>query len=254
MEMSIDLTLMIESKRRIIEAKELAEMNDRLKSAFLSNMSHEIRTPLNGIIGFSDMLLKMDFSELEKSEFLQIINKSGKRLMNLVNDIVDLSKIQSGQVQPSYKPFNLKNLIYDLFYFFKPRAEEKAIQFKLKVEQVNNINITSDENKIHQILSNLVSNAIKFTNVGYIELRCELEKNIIIFNVSDSGIGIPENADVNIFDRFSRIENDSQYNFDGAGLGLAITKGLVEMLGGSIRYESEINKGTTFTVEIPYEL
>ncbi len=253
MEMSIDLTLLIESKKKILEAKELAEMNDRLKTAFLSNMSHEIRTPLNGIIGFSDILLKMEFSDTEKEEFLQIINKSGKRLMNLVNDIVDLSKIQAGQVQVNYKLLNLNNLIYDLYYFFKPQADAKAITLKVNNESDNRkVNIVSDENKIHQILTNLISNAIKFTNVGYVQFGYELHEDKVVFTVSDTGIGIPEDNSINIFDRFTRIEREQHTQFDGTGLGLAISKGLVDLLGGQISYKSELGEATTFTFEIPY--
>lgn len=254
MEMSIDLTLIIESKKKLLEAKELAEMNDRLKSAFLSNMSHEIRTPLNGIIGFSDMLLKMEFSETERNEFLQIINKSGKRLMHLVNDIVDLSKIQAGQIKVSYNTLNLNNLIYDLYYFFKPQAEEKAITLKvLNDSKDRKVNIISDENKLNQILTNLISNAIKFTNVGEVQFGYELLEDKVIFNVTDTGIGIPEDNSINIFDRFARIEREQHAQFDGTGLGLAISKGLVDLLGGKISYLSESGKGTTFTFEIPYQ-
>ncbi|MCX6320348.1 MAG: ATP-binding protein [Bacteroidia bacterium] len=236
----------------LIIAKLKAEENDNLKTAFLQNMSHEIRTPLNGIIGFSGLLDSENLNKDDIKEFTAIISQSGKRLIEIVNNVLDISKIQTGQVEIERKPVLINSIFSDLFTFFSHFA-------KIKNNSINYHNlddkkriIFSDETKVHQILTNLLNNAIKFTESGSIDFGYEIKDNIIQFYVRDTGIGIPPEMYDRIFDRFTQAEQSLSRNYEGAGLGLAICKGLVELLGGRIWVESEINKGTTFFFTLPY--
>ncbi|MDX9771315.1 MAG: ATP-binding protein [Tenuifilaceae bacterium] len=235
------------------QAKARAEESDRLKSAFLANMSHEIRTPMNGILGFTQLLREP--LELQKQEeFLKIIESSGLRMLNIINNIIDISKIESGQSQLSFGPFNINEQIEMLCTFFMPEAMEKGIELKcekpLKPQQST---INTDGEKVYAVLTNLVKNAIKYIDNGEITVGYKPNKSDIEFFVSDTGQGIPNEKLETIFERFVQAEVSYEKAQEGAGLGLAISKAYVELLGGKLWVESELGKGSTFSFSIPID-
>jgi len=236
----------------LIIAKENAEESDKLKTAFLQNMSHEIRTPLNGIIGFSSLLNDEDISKEEIKEFTSMISQSGKRLIEIVNNVLDISKIQTGQIEVKHTSMLINSIFSDLFTFFSPIAIAKNIFLSYNNQNDKFRTLFTDEAKLHQILTNLINNAIKFTKSGNIDFGYEIKNNLIQLYVKDTGIGLPKESFERIFDRFIQVEQTMTKNYEGAGLGLAISKGLVELLGGKIWVESEIGKGTTFFFTLPY--
>lgn len=231
----------------VIKAKE----SDRLKSAFLANMSHEIRTPLNSIIGFSELLTDSDFGQVERTEFAQIINKSGNNLLSILSDIMDLSKIEAGQVQVMKSTLFVSKLLAEIQQEFLYNAAAKGIELKLDSLNPPTVIINGDETKIRQIIANLINNALKFTHAGYVELGVRILDNQVCFHIKDTGIGIPAEFQQQIFERFRQIESSHNRKYGGNGLGLAISKSLVELLGGKIWVESEINRGTTFYFTVP---
>ena len=235
----------------LIIAKERAEESDRLKTAFLQNMSHEIRTPLNGIIGFSDLLNSENISKSEIKSYTAIITQSGKRLMEIINNILDISRIQTGQIIIEQKMILTNSLFADLLSFFSPLARIKNLNLRCPNLDGKGIIIYTDELKLHQILVNLINNAIKFTKSGEIDFGCVEEDNFVTFYVRDTGIGIPKELFEKIFDRFVQVEKSLTRDYEGAGLGLAISRGFVELLGGKIWVESEIGKSTTFYFNLP---
>ncbi len=247
-----DISERKQTEKELIIAKEKAEESDKLKTAFLQNMSHEIRTPLNGIIGFSGLLNAEDISKEDILEFTSMIKQSGKRLIEIVNNVLDISKIQTGQVNIENKAILINSIFLDLFNFFHPIATAKNISLKFHNSEDKHRTIYSDEAKLHQILTNLMNNAVKFTNSGNIDFGYEIKDDIIQLYVKDTGMGIPQELFEKIFERFIQAEHADTRNFEGAGLGLAICTGLVELLGGKIWVESEINKGTTFFFTLPY--
>ncbi len=228
-------------------AKEKAEESDRLKTAFLANMSHEIRTPLNGILGFTQLLKINNLSEDEKVECLDIIEESGERLLDTVNDVIDISKIEANQIQNHYSEVNINEQIRYLYHFFQSEARDRSIKLHFN-SFLNNIEAATitDKNKFTAILKNLIKNALKYTMSGSIELGCSLDDRFYSFYVKDTGIGIPEDRQKAIFDRFVQADIEDKEVKEGAGLGLSIAKAYVEMLGGSIRVESIAEKGSTF--------
>ncbi|MDO8899575.1 MAG: ATP-binding protein, partial [Bacteroidales bacterium] len=237
----------------LIIAKEKAEESDKLKTAFLQNMSHEIRTPLNGIIGFSALLNYDDVSREEIKEYSAIICQSGNRLIEIVNNILDISKIETGQIVIERKAIVIDEICSDLFSFFTPIAKTKKIILNYLNPDDKSKMIYSDDAKLHQILTNLINNAVKFTKSGRIDFGFETKGSFIQFFVKDTGIGIPVELQEKVFIRFIQVEQSMTKNYEGAGLGLAISKGLVELLGGKIWVESEMGKGTTFYFTIPFE-
>lgn len=244
----------------LIMAKEHAEQSDKLKSAFLANMSHEIRTPMNGILGFTELLKEPDLSNEKQQKFINIIQKSGARLLNIINDIVDISKIEAGLMKANIKASNIKEKIEYLYTFFKPEVEKKGIQFFVKNSSLEeDLMIETDSEKIYAICTNLIKNAIKFTNKGLIIFGYERKGEYLEFYVKDSGIGIPKDRQEAIFERFIQADISDKMALQGAGLGLSITKAYVELLGGKIWVESEVENlavgkagGTTFYFTIPY--
>lgn len=236
----------------LIHAKEKAEEGDRLKSAFLANMSHEIRTPMNGILGFTALLKEPKLTGDEQREYIGVIEKSGDRMLNIINDIVSVSKIESGQVSLSYKETSIKDQIESIYIIFKNEAAQKNIQLKINNTIIENENlIRTDQEKVQIVLSHLLSNALKFTASGSIEIGCFKNLNTITFYVKDSGIGInPSKKDV-IFERFIQEDDSLNRRYEGAGLGLYISKSYVDLLGGKIWAENNSDSGSTFHFKIP---
>ena len=234
-------------EKDLIAAKVKAEESDRLKSAFLANMSHEIRTPLNSILGFSDLLTAPDLDTDSRREFANLINSSGNNLLSIINDILDISKIEAGQITLIKNEFTAYKLVSEIQKEYSHRANSKGIELKLKPKTTSQeLIILSDESRIKQVLINFVGNALKFTDSGYIEIGVDLIQNNIQFYVKDTGIGIPKEYHDKIFDRFRQVEAAQTRKYGGNGLGLAITKNLAELLGGKIWLESEPNTGSTF--------
>lgn len=253
-EIITDITERKQAEEELKIAKAKAEESDRLKTAFLQNMSHEIRTPLNGILGFSNLLRRNNLGAKEIKEYTEIISQSGQRLMEIVNNVLDIAKIETGQMEIRDNTFSLNSMIDDLYSFFSQFATDKNIKLNYKTPLDNSdIQIVADEAKLNQILTNLINNAIKFTQNGSIDFSYEIANNEIQFYVKDTGIGIAPEFQDKIFERFVQVDLNITRGFEGAGLGLAICKGLVEKLGGKIWFESEVNKGSTFFFTIPYK-
>ena len=243
-------------QRKLLEiSKKKAEESDKLKSSFLANLSHEIRTPMNAIIGFSDLLNNTNLNEEDKADYLKIIRNSGSNLVSIIEDLIEMSKIDAKQITPKIKGFDINKCINELYESIKVTIpEDKKIQFsKIDAENPIRKNILSDEIKLKQIITNLITNAIKYTDSGYVSFGYESDEKekLLTFSVRDSGIGIDaKNIEV-IFDRFRRIEDDFSVELSGLGLGLAISKAYVEMLGGQIAVHSEIGVGSVFSFSIP---
>ena len=242
-----------ETNVELILAKEKAEESDRLKSTFLTNMSHEIRTPMNGILGFTELLKEPLLTIEEQKEFIQIIQISGARMLNTINGIVDISKIESGLVSIDIKETYLNKKIEFTYKFFKPEAEKKGLRLLfMNGLPTNEAIIYTDNEKVYGILTNLIRNAIKFTFDGSIEFGYEKREKFIEFFVKDTGIGISENQKEIIFERFRQGDESHTRSCEGSGLGLSIAKSYVEMLGGRIWLESEVGLGSTFYFTLPY--
>jgi PAS domain S-box-containing protein len=239
----------------IIRAKEKAEDSDRLKTAFLENLSHEIRTPLNGIIGFASLLKIRGISEEEKINYINIVEDSGNLLMAIIEDLIEISKIEAGQTDIRLKEFNVNEVINDLFIFFNDGAKYKDSPILLgtsKGERNEDAYIVSDKSRIKQIFNNILSNAFKFTLSGRVDFGYKFNQDDkILFFVKDTGIGIPETAKDSIFERFRQLDNSSTRQFGGTGLGLTISKAIVNALNGKIWYESRPGQGSEFYFEIP---
>ena len=238
--------------KELLISNEKALESDKLKSAFLLNMSHEIRTPMNGILGFSDLLADQDLGMEEKQEYLDIIKHSGNRMLDTVNDIIEISKIETGQIQISNSTVDIKQELTKMYDFFLPQADEKGLKLSLNYEvEQEKSEIETDSSKLDSILTTLIKNAIKFTNEGYVVISCKVEDNNFKFSVKDTGIGIPMNRQKAIFNMFEQADISTTRTFEGSGLGLAIAKSYVKMLGGEISVESEEGKGSVFNFSIP---
>ncbi len=238
-------------------AKRKAEESDRLKTAFLSNMSHEIRTPMNAILGFSNLLSHPDINQEEKEEFVNLIKINGKNLLTLVEDIIDISKIDSGQLVIKNAPCRLHDLLMNVYEsFFDDIKRRGLMNLKLYLKEGvsdENIQILTDEHRLKQIFVNLVGNAVKFTDRGFVEFGYTLLDNQFMkFYVKDTGIGLPKGKEDEIFERFSKYNNDKERLYGGTGIGLSIAKHLIELMGGEIWVESEPLVGTTFYFTLPF--
>lgn len=233
-------------------AKEQAEQSDKLKSAFLANMSHEIRTPMNGILGFSELLKNQQLTGKQQQEYISIIEKSGTRMLNIINNIVDISRIEAGLMQLNIEPTNIHEQMDYLLSFFKPEAEAKGITLKIGRYAPDECQlISTDKEKLYAVLINLIKNAIKYCDHGSIEYGCSLNGQFLEYYVQDTGIGIPLDRQQAIFERFIQAEISDKMARQGAGLGLSISKAYVNMLGGKIWVQSTEGKGSTFYFSIP---
>ncbi|HNT41146.1 MAG TPA: PAS domain S-box protein [Tenuifilaceae bacterium] len=249
---SRDITEQKNWEAELIAAREKAEESDRLKSAFLANMSHEIRTPMNGILGFAQLLKNPRLSEEEVREYLDVIEQSGQRMLDIINNLINISKIESGEVQVNLSQCDVNEQLQYALNFFKPDADSKGLKFFLEYQLPDEqATVTTDPLKLQVILSNLVKNAIKYCDNGSVAFGCKLKEEYLEFYVSDTGIGIPPLTIGKIFERFVQANTNYSGRYEGAGLGLAIAKSYVELLGGSIWVESEVGKGSTFHFTIP---
>ena len=243
------------SNSQLAEAKKRAEESDQLKSAFLANMSHEIRTPMNAIIGFASFLQDDDISMESIKNYASIISNSGNHLLNLINDIIDISKIDSGQATTNPRPVNLTDLLKELYHLFLSQLydyDKDHIRFTMDTPETDRWIIT-DETRLKQILINLIGNATKFTSEGYVRVTHEISGDKVKFSVEDSGIGISPRQKNQIFERFRQASSTTEKHYGGTGLGLPIAKACAELLGGSIWLESQPEKGTTFHFTIDYK-
>jgi len=248
-----DITERKKILNEIITAKVKAEESDRLKSAFLANMSHEIRTPMNGILGFAELLKEPMLSDEEQQKYIKVIHKSGKRMLGIINDIVSISKIESGQMHVSISATTINEQIESVYFFYLPEVEKKGLLLSIKNSlPAKQSRIKTDREKLYAILTNLVNNAIKFTSKGSIEFGYEKKGEFLEFFVKDTGSGVPEQKKEIIFERFRQGSELITKPYDGAGLGLSISKGYVEMLGGKIWVESQPGEGSTFYFTLPY--
>lgn len=246
----------INQKVELIKAKIKAEEGDRLKSSFLANLSHEIRTPMNAINGFTELILNTKVSESEKLEYLNVIEKSGKNLVGIIEDLIEMSKIDSNQLTPNLNVINLDSLVTELYETVKVTIQNKDIDFRLiKNKTGARYNIITDDIKVKQVIINLLTNAIKFTEQGSVAFGFEIDEQnkLINFTVRDTGLGIEEDNHKYIFDRFKRVDSDVSIKVGGLGLGLAISKAYIDLLGGSIRLESKVGEGSTFYFSIPLQ-
>ncbi|NLJ43631.1 MAG: PAS domain S-box protein [Bacteroidales bacterium] len=249
-----DITLRKNSEAELIAAKEKAEESDRLKTAFLHNVSHEIRTPMNAIIGFSALLNEPDITEADRRQFIDIIFQSGSQLLSIINDIVDIANIESGQVKVNIREMNLNFSLRSLDEQFSYKEKSDVISINLKTGLPDNkAMIMTDSTKLIQILSNLINNATKFTKEGRIDFGYTLKGDELEFYVKDTGIGIPPEHHDKIFERFFQVDNLISRKFGGTGLGLSICKAYVEILGGRIWLISQPGEGSDFRFTIPYK-
>ncbi len=244
---------LIIANKELVKALEKAEQSDHLKTAFLVNMSHEIRTPMNGILGFSELLKEPNLTGEEQQNYIRIIEKSGARMLNIMNNIISISKIESGLMEVNISETNINKQIEYIYTFFKPAVEGKGIRFLYNNSlPLTKANIKTDREKLFAILTNLIKNAIKYSEEGSIEFGYNKKGKYIEFYVKDSGIGIKSNRQEVIFERFIQADIADKNAYQGAGLGLSISKAYVEMLGGKLWVESEKCLGSTFYFTLPY--
>lgn len=241
--------------QELVVAREKAIESDKLKTAFLNNISHEIRTPLNGILGFSDLLTADDLSADKKIQYAGVIKSSSQQLLTIINDILDISKIETRQLKIVPQTFHVNTELQILLSMLQNlvRQHGKSIEVRLEPGLPDGMDsLVMDKIRLVQVLTNLVSNAVKYTHKGTIKLGYTIDDQIAEFYVSDTGIGIPEGCHKAIFERFRQVDNATTRQYGGSGLGLAISKGIVELMGGTINVESQPGEGSRFSVRLPY--
>ena len=243
------------NQRKTLElAKQKAEESDKLKSAFLSNIAHEIRTPMHGILGFADMLKTASLSAEQMQEYITIIEKSSARMLNTITDLIEISRIESGQTEINRSLVNIDGQLDSMNAIFKPEADKKGIHLIIHNDlEVEESHIRTDREKLDTILTQMLKNALKYTKKGSVEIGYISKGNYIEYYVKDTGIGIEKDKQQAIFGRFTQADNSLSKIYEGSGLGLSITKAYVEMLGGTIWVESEPGKGSTFYFTLPAE-
>ncbi len=246
-------TLELENKNIDLNtAKEKAEASDRLKTSFINNISHEIRTPLNGILGFQQILAQPDITTEEREEYLGLLNESSQRLITTVSNFMEISLLTSGTQEEYVTGFSPIQVVNSVVSNFRRRCESKNLELSVLVPQdQTDLTINSDKDLLTKILNQLIDNALKFTQQGSVTIGYELISNELCFFVKDTGIGISNESQGTLFKNFMQEAVGNTRDYDGCGLGLAIAKGIVELLGGNIRVESEQGKGSTFTFSIP---
>lgn len=245
------------TNKELTKAKKQAEESDRLKSAFLANMSHEIRTPMNGLLGFSELLATRNPDQDKKTEYMQLIRNCGHQLLRIINDIIDISKIETGQLSLNYTSFSFNSLVDEVAMYANNQIEKSGKNINTycasRLPEASD-NIYCDRERLMQVMLNIVHNAIKFTDQG--EIRCEyelLDKEMIEIRIKDSGKGIDDQKQREVFDRFMQGDLDAAKSKGGTGLGLSISKGILDMLGGTLDLESTLGEGSEFLIRIPYK-
>jgi PAS domain S-box-containing protein len=247
-----DITDLKEYEFDLIKAKERAEESDRLKSTFLANMSHEIRTPLNGIMGFSELLLDPETKQEDREKYAAIIDHNGERLLALMKNIVDISKIEANQIHVSKSILDIGAVFESLKLQYLEKARDKGLELKFEMDSSVS-EIYSDQNLLEGILINFINNAFKYTESGYISVNSNTENNNIVFKVRDTGLGISKGKIDTVFDRYKKEDNHLTKKYEGAGLGLSICKSYAELLNGKVWVESELGKGSSFYFSFPIE-
>ena len=249
-----DISVRKKAELELIGAKDKAEEGDRLKTAFLHNISHEIRTPLNAIVGFSALLGEPGETDETRQSFIEIIRSSSDYLLDILSGIIEISNIEAGILKLNLSDVNLNGILKNLHKQFRAKTDKKGIGFSYEtVLSDNNAYIQADNTKLIQILSNLLINAIKFTNTGQIEFGYNIRNDYLEFYISDTGIGIPYDQSQRIFDRFYQVDYSDTRVYEGTGLGLSISKSYVEFMGGKIWMTSPTGRGTVFYFTIPYK-
>jgi two-component system, sensor histidine kinase len=254
----VSKNLLKTSNKKLVEEKERSEQLAMARDEFLSSMSHEIRTPLNGILGFTDLLLKSSSLDADSKKQLDYIKMSGDILLVIINDILDLAKIESGQITLYEKPFNLPKLTQLIYDTFSSKVQEKGIDFKISIDRKVPVILIGDSIRVSQIFFNLISNAVKFTPLnGEIRLKIKFDKETegfhhIKISVKDSGIGIPSEKIDSIFDPFIQVSNDTARKYGGTGLGLTIIKKIINIMNGEIHLKSKLDVGTKFIISLPF--
>jgi signal transduction histidine kinase/ActR/RegA family two-component response regulator len=253
----LDITEIKVAEFEILKAKEKAEKAAKVKSRFLSNMSHELRTPLNAIIGTSNILLQEEYMETQR-EYFDVLKNSSEHMLQLVNDILDLSKLEAGKMELENVAFNLSEFLHKVVAPFNT-INSSEMKLELDIDPVLNVEISGDQTRLHQVLNNLLSNAKKFTKSGKITVTARAEsrksQNVLVyFCVTDTGIGIPANKLRQVFDSFTQADTETTRKYGGTGLGLAISKYIVDKMGGELQVESEEGKGSSFYFSIDFKI
>lgn len=253
LELAFEISERVRIEKELVKSKEAAESANKMKTVFLANMSHEIRTPMNSILGFSDLMLNRDISIDVSNKYLEIINTSTKQLLSVINDIIDISIIESNQLKIYSNLVNVNSLLNNIQHLNFNSAKKKGLDLIMRVGLPNNLaSIYSDEHRLSQVLNNLVNNAIKYTPRGNIEIGYVLKNDFLEFFVKDTGLGIAPEFHHSIFEMFRQLDDNNSSNFGGVGLGLAISRSIVEKMGGKIWVTSELNVGSVFKFTIPY--
>ena len=250
---NIDITEIKKTEQELIRAKEHAEASDRLKSEFLNNISHEIRTPLNGILGFASLSADPNISPANREMYSNLLHKSSDRLIKTITDIIDLSMIISGSQTIQKEYFDVIDLLQQVSAEFEKEFEQKKRHFVFNnLTGQPTLMVDSDITLLHKVLSQLMDNAVKFTDAGEIRLTCQIKDQELTIEVKDTGVGIADSIKKQVFGVFMQEDSSNTRKFEGSGNGLSIANGFIQLLGGKIWFDSEAGKGSTFFVSLPY--